>query len=570
MTDTPPPAADTTGLALDDRLRSVGDCVRAGDMPRAFVLAREGLDLGQEHPGLLGLRAFWLEQQGQYEAALLDLERALELAPREAATLNAKGLVLDKLQRPREAAAAFQATTEIAPRFAPAFHNLGWASEMIGDLDSARNAHEQALALKPDYVEPLAHLARLSLRRGDPNSARVHAGQALRIDPDCAAALTAYAEAELKEGDPAQAETQLRRVLAGDKATPLDRGAGLKLLGDALDAQGRYAEAFEAYTEGNRELKALYAPRLAAGRGQTVPEMLIWLLNYMNQTTEQAWAPRPPAGSAPDAPAAHLFITGFPRSGSDFLANALAADPSTVLLRSHDALGEAVRDFMVDAADLDHLARAAEADLEPYRRAYWRRAREAGVEPAGKLFVDCLALNVVRAPVIARLFPKAATLFTLRDPRDVVLSCFRGRFQMNPTMYEFSLPRHGGASLRPDDAAGPALSREAAVLARLDPLRRPGRQSRGADRLDLRLCRGGDQRRDARLRRSRKRQGGDFGSGGARLLRRNRGTLAPTPGASLPWGRFWRLGLSCSAMPPNDRGHRMSGPVVMDSEGATG
>ena len=295
MTDIPPPAADTTNLALDERLRTVGEALRAGDMARAFALAREGLDLGQEHPGLLGLRSLWFEQQGQYEAALLDLDRALELAPGDATTLNAKGLVLDKLQRTSEAVAAFRAASEAAPRFAPAFHNLGWASEMIGELDAARNAYEQALALKPDYVEPLAHLARLSLRRGDPNSARIHAQQALRIDPDNATALTAYAEADLAEGEPVEAETRLRAVMAGNKATPLDRGVGLKILGDALDAQGRYAEAFEAYTEGNRELKALYAPRFAAGRGQTAPEMLVWLINYMNKTSAQTWGPRPPA-----------------------------------------------------------------------------------------------------------------------------------------------------------------------------------------------------------------------------------------------------------------------------------
>ncbi|HWE45615.1 MAG TPA: sulfotransferase [Caulobacteraceae bacterium] len=435
MTDAPSSAA--APLALDDRLRTVGEAIRMGDMGRAVALAREGLDLGQEHAGLLGLRSLWFEQQNQYEAALLDLDRALEIAPGDPATLNAKGLVLDKLQRTRDAAVAFRAATVAAPRFAHAFHNLGWASEMTGELGQARNAYEQALALKPDYVEPLAHLAGLALRRGDANSARVHAEQALRIDPDFAPALTACAEADLEEGDPAAAEPRLRVVVAGARATPLDRGVAQKLLGDALNAQGRYDEAFAAYAEGNRELQALYAPRFAVGRSQTAPEMLLWLINYMQATTTEVWAPRPAAPPAPDAPLAHLFTTGFPRSGSDFLENALNADASTALLRGRDSLGESVRDFMADSEDLDYLARAGETELEPYRRAYWRRVREGGVEPMGKLFVDRLPLNAMRAPVIARLFPGAATIFTVRDPRDVVLSCFRGRLQMNPTMYEF-------------------------------------------------------------------------------------------------------------------------------------
>ena len=54
----------------------------------------------------------------------------------------------------------------------------------------------------------------------------------------------------------------------------------------------------------------------------------------------------------------------------------------------------------------------------------------------GKLFVDKHPLNTLRLPVIARLFPDAKILFACRDPRDVVLSCFRHRFYMSAPIYE--------------------------------------------------------------------------------------------------------------------------------------
>jgi hypothetical protein len=41
-------------------------------------------------------------------------------------------------------------------------------------------------------------------------------------------------------------------------------------------------------------------------------------------------------------------------------------------------------------------------------------------------------------PLIAKLFPRAKIILALRDPRDVVLSCFRRRFGMNAGMYEFT------------------------------------------------------------------------------------------------------------------------------------
>jgi hypothetical protein len=85
----------------------------------------------------------------------------------------------------------------------------------------------------------------------------------------------------------------------------------------------------------------------------------------------------------------------------------------------------------------DAMARANAATLNALREAYWGRARSAGIDVAGKVFVDKHPLNSLKLPLIARLFPAAKILFAVRDPRDVILSCFRRRFQMNPSMYEF-------------------------------------------------------------------------------------------------------------------------------------
>ncbi|HEY0222899.1 MAG TPA: sulfotransferase, partial [Pseudolabrys sp.] len=46
-------------------------------------------------------------------------------------------------------------------------------------------------------------------------------------------------------------------------------------------------------------------------------------------------------------------------------------------------------------------------------------------------------LNTVKLPLIAKLFPNAKIIFALRDPRDVVFSCFRRHFKVNATMFEF-------------------------------------------------------------------------------------------------------------------------------------
>ena len=97
-------------------------------------------------------------------------------------------------------------------------------------------------------------------------------------------------------------------------------------------------------------------------------------------------------------------------------------------------------------ADLARLGLASEADLAPLRDAYWRRVTDAGVVANGNVFVDKHPLNGLKLPLIARLFPEARILIALRDPRDVVWSCFRRRFRMSAPYYEL-LTLEGAAGL---------------------------------------------------------------------------------------------------------------------------
>jgi hypothetical protein len=90
----------------------------------------------------------------------------------------------------------------------------------------------------------------------------------------------------------------------------------------------------------------------------------------------------------------------------------------------------------VDREDLDYLAKASDDVLQPYRKAYWRRVRDARCDPTGKVFVDVQALNTVKLPLIVKLFPDAKLVLSVRDPRDAVLSAFTTRFPMNASTFE--------------------------------------------------------------------------------------------------------------------------------------
>jgi hypothetical protein len=128
---------------------------------------------------------------------------------------------------------------------------------------------------------------------------------------------------------------------------------------------------------------------------------------------------------------------GFPRSGTTLIESALGKHPDIVTLEERDTLHDGVLAFLGSPEDLAGLASAPEERLKPLRADYWARVAQLGVETKGKAFIDKNPFNTLKLPIILKLFPGAKILFAIRDPRDVVLSCFRRRFNINPSTYEF-------------------------------------------------------------------------------------------------------------------------------------
>lgn len=439
---------EATSDAVGAAVGQAEEAIRAKDIDRAVRHAVTALASGVEHPLLLNLRAHWHEQAGRVPEALADLERAQALAPTDASVANARGLCLARLGRMDKAFSAFAQAAEWAPELAPAHFNKGWSSEVLGDLDVARRSYDKALELAPGHAEAAAAASLLAARRGDAEACRKLADQALAVRPGSIKAILALASIEVGAGDFAAAEARLRSAIDRPDAetAPQHTAMALGLLADALDGMGRYAEAFAAYEAENALTRKIHAAEFAGPGVQTVPQFLAGVIDYFTHADPRAWRRRPAAAAANGRAAKHVFLMGFARSGTTLLQTALAGAPDVVTLEEREVLAEGVRRFMADHAALDRLAMADEAELEAFRTLYWRRVEEHGLDVAGRVFIDKNPFNTFKLPLIARLFPEARILFSVRDPRDVVLSCFRRHFAMNPALFEF-LTLEGAARL---------------------------------------------------------------------------------------------------------------------------
>jgi tetratricopeptide (TPR) repeat protein len=426
----------TPDATLQLYLREADAALRSNDTDRALRIADEAIAKGLEHPNLLTLSAHRRMHAGEDEAALTLLTRARGMSPRSVDILNAQGICLVKLGRAREALPLFDAALRVAPGTAMLRFNKALAFEKLSELDHARRELESVITLMPQHHEALAWLATLAAQRNDSKAARDYATRALAIQPRLAAATLALATVDVAEKNFTAATARLRPLLAGPDLSPVNRAVAQSLLGDALDGEDMPRDAFAAYAAAKLTLRNFYAPAYESGAFESAAARVQRLTDYFRNADPALW--RADGSADPDRPATHVFLVGFPRSGTTLLEQVLASHPGIEAMEERDALMDAVADFIGPEDGIGKLAHLKSADLQAYRDTYWKHAAEFGHEGSKAVFLDKMPLNTVLLPLVAKLFPKAKILFALRDPRDVVLSCFRRRFGMTAQMYELT------------------------------------------------------------------------------------------------------------------------------------
>lgn len=451
---TPAPSARKP-VEAGGSLAAIQAAVQAQDYSRAAALAEAALQVGIDHPMVLNLAALKFEEDGRFEDALLVLDRAIALAPDDIGARNARGLVLTRIERYREALETFDGVVALQPAFAGGHCARGAALEALGRLPESELAYRKARDLQPENLGAIQGLANLLSRRGAHAEARPLAEQVLAAEPNFPDAVMVLAAADAAEGAGERAQRRLDLIIGDERLTPVQRALAQGQLGDVLDAQDLPLEAFQAYAACNMGLWRAYAS--VHGEGTSALDFARAMLTELEAIPPTTWADAPPGG-----PAKHVFLLGFPRSGTTLLEQVLASHPDVEALEERETLADAQRAFLAQPSDLSRLAAATEAELEPLRAAYWARVRAEGGVPEGKVFVDKHPLNTFRLPLILKLFPEARILFARRDPRDVVLSCYRRRFAMSGSAYQLlTLPGAAGyydAAMRIAQRLEPAMA----------------------------------------------------------------------------------------------------------------
>jgi tetratricopeptide (TPR) repeat protein len=308
----------------------------------------------------------------------------------------------------------------------------------FGNAAEGTRIFEGLLQENPGNLRAVAHLSTMFERVNRLDDART---MLARLPPpeqvqDSALrqeVISAHATLAMREKDLTRARTILEEMIAtqehGDAhAANLWRENNLYFsLAKICDKQGDTELAMRALEKAHArqiEMVRQSLPELLAPEAQPLHTATKWV----SAETYAAW-PTYPAPSMQESP---IFIVGFPRSGTTMLEQMLDAHPGLQAMDERAFLQVLVERMSTFGHtypfDLDKLS-AAQCD--ELRDLYWNLTAKVAPRAQGQRLVDKNPLNLLRLPLIKRLFPEAPIILALRHPCDVILSNYMQHFNSN-------------------------------------------------------------------------------------------------------------------------------------------
>ena len=367
---------------------------------------------------------------GRYDEAESCARRALLLAPNLAFARQTLATVLQHQGKLDEASNILQGSLAQRPNSPEVLVGLARLREMQGRVKEAFDLYHLALDLQPDSPYVLAKRGELLEKEGRLLEAEETIARGVAQMPGSPILNLAAARLDRRMGRHAEAAARLETVLG--QPMPQDLGMEIHLLlGQLHDRLGNTNKVLPHLLEGKRRM-ALTTDPDGSGRARFL----------VRCDTARAWVTDRLVASSQAEPSSHdetpVFLIGFPRSGTTLLEQVLDSHPRLQTLDEKPMAEVMERTFLeMTGSGSDALADLDQEQIATLRQAYFDEAARHVVRQPGTLLVDKMPLNIVRVPLLWRVFPEARFILAIRHPCDVTLSCLMQSFGINDAMVGF-------------------------------------------------------------------------------------------------------------------------------------
>jgi tetratricopeptide (TPR) repeat protein len=367
----------------------------------------------------------------EFGRALAQYERLTRQWPGEAVVWAEYGNAASGAGQIDLADRTWQRALGLAPANADLVGMIGHQYQGMRWPEKALACFAQAAAADPRAINPRISRAVLCEKSHRLEEARAAVEECLAIDPKDDQARYFSAVLDRREGQLEAAEGRIRTLIASEPRHPYVRYACRYELAQILDREGRCDEAMGLLVEAKQIVRGLTdTEALLRGYDQGA-ESARRFTRSLPKTILRTWAEYFPQVKREAIPRL-AFLGGHPRSGTTLLEQVLDAHAGVAALDEPTAFLDVLQPEFHKSKEL------SSARLNTLRRLYTQALmREAGPAGTGKLLLDKNPSPTVRLPLWLKVFPELRVLVALRDPRDVVLSCYFQNIPLNATNVNF-------------------------------------------------------------------------------------------------------------------------------------
>lgn len=366
-----------------------------------------------------------------FAQALSHYEKLAQQVPGSAIIWFEYGNAASRLGKMVRADVAWSQALKLAPRNAELIGLVGHQYQALRLPEKARACFAQAAAADPRGINSRISLAVLSEKQHQLGQAREAVEECLAINPRDDQARYFSAVLDRRENKLEAAERRLRDLIASEPKHPYVRYACRYELAQLCDRADRFDEAMGLLSEAKGIVRALtdtdllikgYDQGAESARRHTKALPKGILHTWAKFFPERKRGPLPPLA----------FLGGHPRSGTTLLEQILDAHPGVVALDEPTAFLEVLE------PEFHKTREHTSSRINALRHLYIQALRqELGSEAKNKLLVDKNPSPTARLPIWLRVFPELKVLIALRDPRDVVISCYFQNIPLNTVNVNF-------------------------------------------------------------------------------------------------------------------------------------
>lgn len=400
-----------------------------GNLDEAIAAFDKALAIKPNYPDAYNNMGNALKEQGKFEQAMTAYNKALVLKPNYPQAYCNMGNNLQEQGKFDEAMAAYSKALALKPDYPDAYNNIGTVRQEQGNFEGAITVYNKALALKPDHSDAWSNGAETLEKLNKLEQLDLWLKQASQVFETVPADIQFYQAKLFWRNKKFEEAHQLINTIDIELIADNRKKSYLELKAKCFESSNDFDQAYNCFSKMN--LLAKESNHFA----KSDPE------NYFQTAKNQlANLKSRPAITSPNNKSDELdttpsFLIGFPRSGTTLL---------DTILRSHSCIEVAeepgtvntAKGFIKKNGHTDITNRLLPPHILADARKVYREVLGNYISEmnSNSVFIDRQPLNLIHAPLIQQLYPKAKYILALRHPMDAILSSWMQDFKLNPAM----------------------------------------------------------------------------------------------------------------------------------------